>query len=98
MTTPLLLIVDDSRTSRMLIRGLIAQLRPDWRLVEAGNGDEALAAVEAEVPKHGTTDFAGLRTAAQPLQKRRLGINVLTRLVGLDFEYLHVFMGNFHIS
>lgn len=70
MTTPLLLIVDDSRTSRMLIRGLITQLRPDWRLVEAGNGDEALAAVEAEVPTHVSMDvnmpgMSGLEAAAR---------------------------------
>jgi two-component system chemotaxis response regulator CheY len=70
MTTPLLLIVDDSRTSRMLIRGLITQLRPDWRLVEAGNGDEALAAVEAEVPTYVSMDvnmpgMSGLEAAGR---------------------------------
>lgn len=49
-TSPLLLIVDDSRTSRMLIKGIIANLRPEWRIAEAASGDEALEKVAAECP------------------------------------------------
>lgn len=45
-TPPLLLIVDDSRTSRTLIRAMLAQVRPDWRTIEASSGDEALELVE----------------------------------------------------
>lgn len=49
-TTPSLLIVDDSRMSRMLIRAIVTQLRPDWVIIEAASGDEALAQVEAHQP------------------------------------------------
>ncbi|MFZ4285727.1 response regulator transcription factor [Variovorax sp. HJSM1_2] len=40
-----LLIVDDSRVSRMMIRSLVQAKRPHWTLLEAANGDEALASV-----------------------------------------------------
>ena len=39
---PTVLIVDDSRLSRMMIRTFIAQAHPDWTIVEASNGPEAL--------------------------------------------------------
>ncbi len=37
-----LLIVDDSKVSRMMIRGIVESRMPDWELVEAGSGEEAL--------------------------------------------------------
>lgn len=36
------LIVDDSRMSRMLLKGLVTQHHPDWNVLEAASGDEAL--------------------------------------------------------
>ena len=39
---PTVLIVDDSRLSRMLIRAFITQVHPDWTIIEASNGQEAL--------------------------------------------------------
>ena len=50
MANPLLLIVDDSKMSRMMISRCIAELRPDWRIAEATNGTEALAMIEQEAP------------------------------------------------
>jgi two-component system chemotaxis response regulator CheY len=47
---PSLLIVDDSRMSRMLIRTIVTQLRPAWKLIEATSGDESLAVVEQQQP------------------------------------------------
>jgi CheY-like chemotaxis protein len=41
------LIVDDSRVSRMLIRSALAARHPDWVYEEAGNVDEAVAKVTA---------------------------------------------------
>lgn len=41
-----ILIVDDSRVSRMIVRRLITAAMPDSEMVEAGNGTEALAAFE----------------------------------------------------
>lgn len=43
---PSLLIVDDSRMSRMLIRAIVGQKRPDWTMIEAASGEEALLQVE----------------------------------------------------
>lgn len=67
---PLLLIVDDSRTSRMLIRGIVSNLRPGWRCSEAANGDEALARVADEIPDYVTLDvnmpgMSGLEVAGR---------------------------------
>src|ERR1044071_4578425 len=39
---PTVLIVDDSRLSRMMIRTFITNARPDWTIVEASNAQEAL--------------------------------------------------------
>lgn len=49
-TIPLLLIVDDSRTSRMLIRNQINRLRPNWRMIEASSGEESLSVIEDQLP------------------------------------------------
>lgn len=37
-----LLIVDDSKVSRMLLRNFITAMRPDWECFEAVGGEEAL--------------------------------------------------------
>lgn len=51
MTTPkTLLIVDDSRVSRMMIKGRILMAHPDWILHEAGCAEEALALAASESP------------------------------------------------
>jgi CheY-like chemotaxis protein len=41
-SVPTVLIVDDSRLSRMMIRAFITQAHPDWTIIEASNGQEAL--------------------------------------------------------
>ena len=38
-----ILIIDDSRVSRMMVRGIAKQKYPDATFYEAGNGDETLA-------------------------------------------------------
>ncbi|MEO6856054.1 MAG: response regulator [Rhodoferax sp.] len=61
MTTPTpatsLLIVDDSRVSRMMIRTLVQAKRPSWTLVEATSGDEALALAVAQTFTYCTMDI-----------------------------------------
>ncbi len=52
-----LLIVDDSRVSRMMIRTLVVKHRPDWTILEAASGDEALGMVAQSVPDHITMDI-----------------------------------------
>lgn len=39
------LIVDDSKVSRMLIKAMMAAHHPDWQFAEADNGEKALAFV-----------------------------------------------------
>lgn len=43
-----MLIVDDSRVSRMMIRSFSAALKPDWRFLEAVSGEEAIETVGRE--------------------------------------------------
>lgn len=43
-------VVDDSRVSRMLSRQFILNMHPDWIVVEAVNGEEAVEKVESVRP------------------------------------------------
>jgi CheY-like chemotaxis protein len=68
--TPLLLIVDDSRMSRMLIRAIVVDTRPNWRIIEAANGDEAIALADENLPDFVTMDvnmpgISGLEAAGR---------------------------------
>jgi len=51
-----LLIVDDSKVSRMMIKNKVGQLQPDWEIQEAGTGDEAVAMVRVSAPDFITMD------------------------------------------
>lgn len=67
---PLLLIVDDSRMSRMLLRAIVADNRPDWRIIEAVSGDEALEIVADVSPDFVSMDvnmpgISGLEAAGR---------------------------------
>jgi CheY-like chemotaxis protein len=53
---PRLLIVDDSRVSRMMIRARVQALQPDWVLDEAASGDEALLVAARSTPDYVTMD------------------------------------------
>lgn len=80
-TAPLLLIVDDSRTSRMLIKGIVRNLRPGWRTVEAGSGDEALQRVAEEIPRYVSMDvnmpgMSGLEAAGR-IRIRHPEVNIV---------------------
>lgn len=52
-----LLLVDDSRVSRMMIRTLLQAKRPDWTVVEAASGEEALALAAAQPFQYCTMDI-----------------------------------------
>ncbi|AWN49505.1 response regulator [Methylobacterium terrae] len=52
MTTTVL-IVDDSRLARMVVKRLLVHIKSDWHLCEAGTADEALA-----IAKDGGIDIA----------------------------------------
>ena len=57
MSSKSLLIVDDSRVSRMLIRTLIATLRPDWSIREAVSAQEAIDGLGEHMPDYVTMDI-----------------------------------------
>lgn len=52
-----LLIVDDSRVSRMIIRAHVLAKHPAWIISEAVDGAEAIALVDQEVPDYCTMDI-----------------------------------------
>ncbi len=45
MAEKTVLIVDDSRVSRMLIKSVVVDRHPEWAILESGSGDEALTHV-----------------------------------------------------
>ena len=50
------LVVDDSKVSRMVIKAHILAVHPHWQVTEAGTGDEAVALVARSVPDYCTVD------------------------------------------
>lgn len=52
-----LLIVDDSKVSRMVIRARILDVQPEWQITEAVSGDEALSMVDNNTPDFCTMDI-----------------------------------------
>lgn len=52
-----LLIVDDSRVSRMMIRALVLAQHPNWIIIEAASGNEALEVVDRDTPNYCTMDI-----------------------------------------
>lgn len=52
-----LLIVDDSKVSRMLIRTHILAQHPEWIISEAVCGEEAIALVANDLPDYCTMDI-----------------------------------------
>ncbi|MDH3355431.1 MAG: response regulator [Chromatiales bacterium] len=44
-----IMIIDDSRVSRMMIKAMIASKHADWVVIEAGSGDEALTTDETSI-------------------------------------------------
>ena len=51
------LIVDDSRVARMKVRKLVAAAHPDWSIIEAGDGTEALEKTESNAVDLMTIDL-----------------------------------------
>lgn len=50
MSVKTVLLVDDSRVARMMTRRAIEAAFPDWRIHEAGTGEEALAVAPGAKP------------------------------------------------
>ncbi len=69
------LVVDDSKLARIVAGKTIAALQPGWAKVEAGNAEEALAALDRDAVDVALIDFNmpgrdGLALAAE-LRERR---------------------------
>lgn len=56
-TSKKLLIVDDSKVSRMIIRARVQAIYPDWEILEASNGIEGIAACKEHLPDFCTMDI-----------------------------------------
>ncbi|WP_041193365.1 response regulator transcription factor [Candidatus Symbiobacter mobilis] len=52
-----LLIVDDSVVSRMMIKSKVGKLQPDWVVLEAINGSQAVEMVRERAPDYITMDI-----------------------------------------
>jgi two-component system chemotaxis response regulator CheY len=52
-----LLIVDDSKVSRMIIRARVLDVYPDWEIFEASNGTDGIAAAHEHKPDFCTMDI-----------------------------------------
>lgn len=52
-----LLIVDDSKVSRMVIRARVTDVHPEWDILEANNGEEGIAIVQQHQPDFCTMDI-----------------------------------------
>jgi len=56
-TKPTLVIVDDSKVARMMIYAIVSNQFPDWTVLEAGSGDEALSLAEKSAVDYLSIDF-----------------------------------------
>jgi len=58
-TSPIksVLVVDDSRVARMLIRNILLSIHPHWIVTEAANGKEAVELAKRETPNYITMDY-----------------------------------------
>ena len=52
-----ILIVDDSRVSRMMIKALLHDLSPGWQVLEAADAEEALKLTDTHKPDAFSLDF-----------------------------------------
>ena len=52
-----LLIVDDSKVSRMVIRAHVKAVQPDWEFIDAASGDEAIRMAAEHQPDFCTMDI-----------------------------------------
>ena len=52
-----ILVVDDSKVSRMLISNFIKDQRPDWNISEAANAEEALQVADNTNFRYSTVDI-----------------------------------------
>jgi two-component system chemotaxis response regulator CheY len=78
--TKILLLVSDSRVSRMMIKTVILQLHPDWQVLEAGDGKAAL-----ELTRNQTFDIAILQLSLPQLNGPELAEKLMIKHPQSDY-------------
>ncbi|BAI72917.1 two-component response regulator [Azospirillum sp. B510] len=75
-----ILVVDDSRLARNMVSSVIASLRPDWTIITASSGEEALEIIGEIPPVAAIVDYnmPGLDglTLAERLTERFAGLPI----------------------
>lgn len=78
--TKTLLVVDDSRISRMMSRQFILSMHPDWIIEEAATGEEAVAKLDSVAPDLIVLDVnmpgMGGLAAVEKLREKRPGARI----------------------
>lgn len=78
-----LLIVDDSKVSRLRIRTFFAAQCPSWAIQEAGTGDEAVAICRESAPDYVTMDVNMPGISGFDAAPQIIAMNPNTRVVML---------------
>ena len=81
--TKTLLLVDDSRVSRMMIQTVILQSYPDWQVLEAGDGKAAL-----ELTRNQTFDIAIVQLNASNLNGLELAEKLMIKHPQSDYALI----------
>lgn len=83
-TSPIksVLVVDDSRVARMLLRNMILSIHPHWIITEVASGKEAIECANVETPNYIVMDYnmpdlTGIEASEQILQHAPQTIIVL---------------------
>jgi len=80
MATQSVLVVDDSRVARMMVRSIIEDAHPGWRVSEAASGEEAVTAAAAVCPDYVILDVnmpgIGGLVAARQLKVLHPGLRI----------------------
>jgi len=71
--TKTILLVDDSRMSRMMIKAIVLDKKPDWQVIEASDGEAAIALTQNQTFDLATLDLTmpgmdGLELAEKLMQ------------------------------
>ena len=99
-----LLIVDDSKVSRLIIRARILDIHPEWQIIEAASGDEAIDLIDKNTPDFCTMDInmpgiIGTEAAAQILAKHpTMRIVIFSANIQESFQHRALKIGSIFVA